>query len=153
MRRDRDGVRFPLSSRLAVAIWVCTRQKNKIQCGHVNGGRVTYCRACGKPRQKRKPAEHLSVLKLPYEFFEELNGGPNCGICGASPVDGKNNDRDHDHRRSFPRGLLCPRCNRTLDRATRFIATGQEAWWMTRAGIYLTKAEAAWRDEALRSGK
>lgn len=122
-------------------MWTCSRVSQGVRCGHVNDGRVTYCRGCGKARQKRKPPAHLAALELSYEWYVEFNGGPDCGVCGAESAEGRTNDRDHDHRRGFPRGLACPRCNRTLDRATRFIPTGQEAWWMTRAGLYLTRAE------------
>jgi hypothetical protein len=56
----------------------------------------------------------MAALKLPYEYYLELNGGEFCGICGKRPKPGKRLHRDHDHRTGKPRGLLCFRCNTAL---------------------------------------
>ncbi len=81
-------------------------------------------------KAKRKP-KHLKALEVAYEDYIALNGGENCGICGALRKT-KRLDRDHDHRTGKPRGLLCHRCNRALP-----------AWmtpaWMVKATAYLDR--------------
>jgi hypothetical protein len=40
----------------------------------------------------------------------EIHGGElyECGVCRKPPLEGRKQDRDHDHRTGFARGLACP---------------------------------------------
>ena len=95
--------------------WICPRQIGGLRCGGVNQPRARKCHTCGKPRPPRRRAAHLAALTRTYEEFVELNGGEQCGICGATRKPGaKRLHRDHDHRTGQPRGILCFRCNAAL---------------------------------------
>lgn len=75
----------------------------------------------------------MSALDIPYEEYIKLNGGEHCGICGDPPKPGKKLQRDHDHRTSQPRGLLCFKDNLQLP-----------PWvtpeWLEKAAAYLRRA-------------
>ena len=114
--------------------WTCQRVSQSVVCKHRNPPRTRKCQACGKPRPaKRKPA-HMQALELSYEFYEALNGGPNCGICGQEPKLGQRLHRDHDHHTGEPRGILCFRCNAAL----RPYMTAE---WCRSAWSYLLTAQ------------
>jgi hypothetical protein len=69
------------------------------------------------------------------EDYEELNGGPQCGICGKLPKEGERFHRDHEHKGDgLARGVLCFPCNSGL----RPYMTLR---WLRRAIYYLEKAE------------
>jgi hypothetical protein len=105
--------------------WTCQRVTGGARCGGINRNRVKYCKTCHKPRPPRKKPVHMAALEQSYEQFIELNGGENCGICGATrPKTGRRLDRDHDHRSGKGRGLLCHSCNRALSNR----ATVEWAW-------------------------
>jgi hypothetical protein len=69
---------------------------------------------CGKPKPPKRKPKHMDALKASYEEYIILNGGEHCGVCGRPPSEKRRLDRDHCHRLSKPRGLLCARCNRAL---------------------------------------
>jgi len=79
------------------------------------------CLTCGgltKPRRK-VPAHALALHDLSHAHFAEVNEaihgqGTNCGVCGATPKDDRNMQREHDHVTGKPRGLACWRCNRLM---------------------------------------
>lgn len=83
-------------------------------------------------RKRRRRSAHMKALELPYEFYVELNGGEDCGICGRARKTRKLS-RDHDHRTGKPRGLLCFPCNAAL-RPYMTLA------WMHAAVEYLERA-------------
>ena len=75
----------------------------------------------------------MAALDLSYEEFIERTGGEHCGICGASPPEGRKLHRDHDHRGAGrPRELLCFRCNTAL----RGYITPE---WLRAAADYLER--------------
>jgi hypothetical protein len=116
--------------------WTCQRRKAGVKCGHVNANRYRNCRACGKTRPARKRPAHMSALDLPYEYYEALNGGPDCGICGAPPKPGKRHHRDHEHQGvGTARGLLCWACNSLLPVRVNVA-------WLRAAVAYLERVEA-----------
>jgi hypothetical protein len=116
--------------------WKCQRQSGGVKCGASNPNRVRKCQRCGKPRPARKRPAHMSALSLPYEHYEALNGGPNCGICGEPPKPGKRHHRDHEHKGvGTPRGLLCWRDNKLL----HLFVTIE---WLEAALAYLRRVEA-----------
>jgi hypothetical protein len=79
----------------------------------VNVPRAKKCGLCGKLRPvKRRPA-HEVAFTIPYEQYAEINGGEKCGVCGAVAKT-RRLHRDHDHRTSRPRGLLCFQCNAAI---------------------------------------
>lgn len=118
----------------AVRGWTCQRQADGVRCGHFNPSIKRNCQSCGKKRPARKRPAHLEALELDYEVFVAINGGELCKICGRKPSDGRRLDRDHDHRTGKPRGLLCFKCNKTL-----------QSWmtktWLEKAAAYLLLAE------------
>ena len=68
----------------------------------------------------------MSALALSYDYYEQLNGGRFCGICGATH---RKLYRDHEHAGvGTPSGLLCWPCNAllpvrmTLDTARAIVA-------------------------------
>lgn len=78
----------------------------------------------------------MAALDLTYEQYVEINGGEACGICGAErKPDGKRLHRDHDHRRSIARGILCFRCNAAL-------RPYMTLTWLRAAVTYLERTEA-----------
>lgn len=118
-----------------MAAWTCQRKAKGVKCGHLNGGRLRKCAACGKPRPARKRPAHMAALEIPYEAYVELNGSETCGICGKPPSPGRRLDRDHEHRgEGRPRGLLCWACNRQL----RSWATVE---WLRAAAAYLERSQ------------
>lgn len=102
------------------------------------------CQGCGgqtKPKT-RKPA-HMAGLKA-FEVHGELNRllhGVNeneCAICGKQAKDSRNHDRDHAHfDGGFPRGNLCPMCNKRLGEVER--GNDGEAW-LEAALAYVQRA-------------
>jgi hypothetical protein len=95
--------------------WTCQRVKDGIKCGSGNPSRNRKCKTCGKPRPARKRPAHMTALDVTYERYVELNGGEDCGICGATQKEGgRRLHRDHCHRTATPRGILCFRCNAAL---------------------------------------
>jgi hypothetical protein len=109
--------------------WTCRRQAAGVVCGTFNPSRTRKCSACDKPRPPKRRAGHLVALELTYEQYVDFNGGEHCAICKRGRGS-RRLDRDHDHRSGRPRGLLCPRCNRSLP-----------AWitpdWLRLAATYL----------------
>jgi hypothetical protein len=98
-------------------------------------GRIRKCRACLAPFPKRRKPAHTSALKLAREVYELINGGPHCGICGATQKPGgKNLHRDHDHVTGRPRGILCWPCNSLMRRRVTIV-------WLRAALAYLENAE------------
>lgn len=116
--------------------WKCQRQSGGVKCGASNPNRVRKCTRCAKPRPARRKPAHMSALNLPYEYYEALNGGPDCGICGAAPKPGKRNHRDHEHEGvGTARGLLCWACNSLLPVRVNLA-------WLRAAVEYLERVEA-----------
>lgn len=69
-------------------------------------------------------------------YYVEINGGPNCGICGKPPGPGEKFHRDHEHVGvGFPRGVLCFPCNSAL---RPYMTLG----WLERAVAYMRRVEA-----------
>jgi hypothetical protein len=92
---------------------------------------------CGAARPASRRPKHTEALKLPYEFYVELNGGEFCGICDKLPSARRKLDRDHCHKGDgYARGLLCGRCNRA-------IPNWMTAEWLDLAAAYLRKTEQA----------
>lgn len=116
--------------------WTCQRVTGGAKCGHVNPSRrYRNCQACGKPRPDTKPPAHMSALELPMAYYVEINGGPNCGICGKPPAPGEKFHRDHEHKGvGFPRGVLCFPCNSAL-------RPYMDLAWVEAAAAYLRRAE------------
>jgi hypothetical protein len=115
--------------------WTCQRQTAGVKCRASNPNRKHLCSRCGKRRPAKTPPAHMSALNLPYEYYEQVNGGPECGICGKTPKPGEKFHRDHEHRGvGFPRGVLCFPCNSAL----RPYMTLD---WLERAVVYLRRVE------------
>ena len=121
--------------------WTCTRVTEKVKCGFQNPRRAKKCQKCGKLRPAVRQSEHLVALKRPYEDYVALNGGDQCGICGALPKPNRKLDRDHDHTTMQPRGLLCPPCNRYLVAWRYGLQITPE--WLRAAAAYLERAREA----------
>lgn len=116
--------------------WVCQHVTAKVRCKAVNANKYQRCQSCGKRKPARTKPAHMSALDLPYEFYEKVNGGPNCGVCGRPPKPGKRHHRDHDHAGvGFPRGLACFRCNAAL-------RGYMDIPWLHAAAAYLERANA-----------
>lgn len=101
--------------------WTCTRQTAGQRCYTLNAPGTRKCKACGKARPKKSKPKHAAALNYDYEHYREINGGPNCGICGRTAAEAQTRyavlARDHAHTTSGlgePRGLLCTDCNRHL---------------------------------------
>ena len=81
---------------------------------------------------------YLAALKKSgeYERLVARRGAEECWICEAKPK-GRKLSIDHSHKRMFPRGLLCFRCNRLL-----------EDWvtpkWLRDAADYLEASESSY---------
>lgn len=116
--------------------WTCQRVTDGVKCGHTNPRRKLLCEQCGKRRPATERPAHLVALDLPYEHYVEINGGEQCGICGADPKPGKKLHRDHDHRSGRPRGLLCFPDNSAL-------RPYMDADWLRRALAYVERSEKA----------
>jgi hypothetical protein len=115
--------------------WTCQRVTGGLKCGHPNPNRRRICEWCGKRRPDRKRPAHLSALKIPYDYYVEIQGGEFCGICGTRPKPGRKLHRDHEHQGvGFPRGLLCFRCNAAL-------RPYMGATWLRAALTYVTRAD------------
>jgi hypothetical protein len=116
--------------------WTCQRSSGGVKCGHRNPNRKRNCEWCKKPRPARKPPAHMSALSLPYEYYLEINGGPQCGICGKLPAPGQRFHRDHEHKGvGYARGLLCFPCNLQLKHTST-------VKWLRAAAAYLERADA-----------
>jgi hypothetical protein len=115
--------------------WTCQRTTAGVKCRASNPNRVQKCSRCGKRRPKRERPAHMSALSLSYDYYELLNGGPNCGICGKPPAPGKRHHRDHEHQGvGTPRGLLCWKDNKLLH---NFVTVE----WLEAALAYLKRVE------------
>lgn len=66
--------------------------------------------------RQRRHRLYVDALKAngTYEAFVEAHGSETCFVCGRGPKT-RRLAIDHDHRHMYPRGLLCPRCNRILE--------------------------------------
>jgi hypothetical protein len=120
-----------------LSAWTCQRVTAGETCRHKNPSRKRKCAECGKARPARRRPKHLAALDASYEEYVALNGGEQCGICGATQKEGgKRLHRDHDHRTGRARGLLCFRCNAAL----RPYMTLE---WLRAAVEYLQRTEVA----------
>jgi Recombination endonuclease VII len=127
---------------MRTASWTCRRVSKSVVCGHRNAPRAKKCEACGKLRPAKRSPAHMRVLAdFDYAYFVALNDGEHCGICGAERPPNRLLDRDHSHRKGerIPRGLLCRKCNRTLQ-DVRFgqVVTPE---WLRAAADYLDRAQ------------
>jgi hypothetical protein len=145
---DLSGGEAPHPAK-TIKTWRCQKQTGGVKCRHDNPKRFEICQKCGKKRKPFKRQAHFSLLDLPYEAFVLVNGefGERCGICGAPPVN-KRNDRDHEHSaRGLVRGILCHRCNRVLGKRME-AAVRQMGMtlpeWLRAAADYVERAEE-WR--------
>jgi hypothetical protein len=77
-----------------------------------------------------------------YDAMLNAQGGV-CAICGAPPKDNKKRRLvvDHDHKTEKNRGLLCIKCNNTLERMESIPD------WHERALTYLVKYEIGAREK------
>ena len=77
-----------------------------------------------------------------YEAILQSQGGV-CAICSAPPQDNKKRRLvvDHDHATGRNRGLLCIKCNNTLERMESIPD------WHEKALNYLVKYELAKREK------
>jgi hypothetical protein len=87
--------------------WTCQRSSGGVKCGHRNPNRKRNCEWCKKPRPVRKPPAHMSALSLPYEYYLEINGGPQCGICGKLPAPGSGSIATMNTRASATHAAFC----------------------------------------------
>ena len=117
--------------------WTCQRQIAGVKCRALNANRFQKCQTCGKRRPPRKPPAHMSALKVPYEFYVQINGGERCGVCGAGPSVRRRLDKDHSHEGvGKPRGLLCWRHNKGIE------MFGDSPELLRAAAAYLERSEA-----------
>lgn len=112
--------------------WTCRRQIKGVKCATRNPRIKQKCLQCGAPRPAQRKPAHATALATTYDEWQKRYG-ERCGICGAT---GKTRrlDRDHDHKTSRPRGLLCSRCNRALPNWVT-------ATWLRAAADYLDRAD------------
>jgi hypothetical protein len=82
-----------------------------------------------------KPKSYLSV-----ETYAELKSrsGGKCEICGCQFPSDKATHIDHCHKTGRIRGVLCSRCNVSLERVE------QDPLWGKRAFVYLALHENTW---------
>jgi len=85
--------------------------------------------------------DHSMTLEE-YEAILQSQGGV-CAICSAPPQDDKKRRLvvDHDHITERNRGLLCIKCNNTLERMESIPD------WHEKALSYLVKFELAKREK------
>lgn len=96
--------------------WTCPK------CSHRNEHRTSSrkCVNCAElTKPKRRVPKHAEVLRdLSYteaaRLSQLIHGGElgACGYCQRPKPEGRNHDRDHDHRTGAFRGLACFTCNR-----------------------------------------
>ena len=87
--------------------------------------------------RRKRPKRRTKVLAHPQDGYarylevaRDIHGvsDESCCICGRPKPQGRNHDREHDHRTGNPRGLACFRCNKellrhaTLDQARQVVA-------------------------------
>lgn len=122
--------------------WTCQRVDHGSKCRHLNPNRQSRCSRCGKRRPARKSPAHLSALKLPYEYYVQINGGEHCGVCGKRPGATRKLDKDHEHVGvGRPRGLLCWRHNKALEMFSDDpVLLRAAADYLERAGPYHSPA-------------
>lgn len=123
---------------MAERTWTCQRVQDGNKCAHVNPKRRQICESCGQRRPPTKRLAHRHCLDVfPYKTWVVLFG-ESCGICGATPAEGKRLMRDHDHRArpgdptGGMRGLLCFRCNRQLPTFATLEWVAQEFKYLKR---------------------
>lgn len=115
--------------------WTCQRVTAGTKCGALNESRRRKCYACGKTKPLKRQPAHRKALELTMAEYIELNGGPQCGICGKLPKEGERFHRDHEHKgNGLARGVLCFPCNSAL----RPYMTIK---WVRAALAYLQRAE------------
>lgn len=96
-------------------------------------------------RRRRRNKKTIAFLKPYRPYYDRLlaEQGGVCGVCGRLPSEKRRFDMDHDHKRLYLRGLLCPRCNRALP-----------VWitpeWLRAAADYLERGPIAWLEAAVR---
>jgi hypothetical protein len=95
--------------------------------------RKRLCEMCGKRGPARKRPAHEAARDLPYEFYVEINGGEDCGICGRPRKPERKHHRHHEHKgEGFPLGLLCHMCNRVIGHRLMMASGGDVLGWRGR---------------------
>lgn len=123
--------------------WTC--RKCKYRNERTASRKCISCGSESKPKTRR-PAHEWSLAQMNKTEFGELNQTVHgvdqdvCAIC-LSPPKQVPLQRDHAHHDGgYPRGLLCPMCNRRLGEVER----GNDAVaWLVSALAYVRAAESA----------
>jgi Recombination endonuclease VII len=109
---------------------------NRKHVARANERRTAY-EATDRAKRMRLNRVLVSSYDITVDEYEQLLRVQNevCGICGEGEPDGKRLSVDHCHVTNVVRGLLCFRCNTSLER----LEVVKD--WSEKAAKYMKQAE------------